>query len=82
MDLKIKEEDKKFLIELSKKMNAQDKRGTSHVFFMVSALVRVYGDSGWCNEKENPAAKTAGRRIKSFTGKNASDTHRYRRNCR
>ena len=52
INLNIKEEDKKFLLKLSKEINSQDKRGTSHVFFMVSDLVRIYGDSSWCEEKE------------------------------
>ncbi len=51
--MKISEEDKKFLIELSKKINAQDKRGTSHVYFMVRDKEKEYGEGDYgFDEKE------------------------------
>lgn len=47
----ISKEDLDFLKELSKEMNTQDKRYTSHVMFMVYDEVKVYcGD--WGNETE------------------------------
>ena len=48
----MEKEDLDFLIELGKKMNEQNPRGTQNPMFIIKQKVRVYGESGCCNETE------------------------------
>ena len=43
----MRKEDLQFLKDLSKKMNEQDKRGTSYVYFMVRDKEKEYGDGDY-----------------------------------
>jgi len=52
----ISEENKKFLIELSEKINKQDNRATQYPLFQVRTKKRIYGEQGWrdeCERKED-----------------------------
>lgn len=48
----ISEEDKKYLLELSKKMNSQDNRATQFPMFVIKQKVKVYGREECCDELE------------------------------
>lgn len=46
------EEDIRSLIELGKKINNQDPRGTQFPMFVIKQKVKVYGEQGCCSEHE------------------------------
>ena len=48
----ISEENKKFLMKLSQKMNLQDNRSTQYPLFQVRTKEKIYGEEGNCNEVE------------------------------
>lgn len=48
----LEKEDLDFLIELGKKINAQDPRGTQSPLFIIKQKVKNYGPDGCCNEAD------------------------------
>ncbi len=52
-ELQINQEDKKFLEELSQKINTQDKRSTSYPLFVVYDRVQVPNEDGAERERKN-----------------------------
>lgn len=51
-EIKLTKENLDFLIDLGKRMNAQNNRATQSPMFVVKQKVRVYGERGWCSETE------------------------------